>query len=285
MLPRACAALVEKHGGRIITSAPVSEILVDGGQAVGVRTEDGRVVRARRAVLSTIHAALLPRVLPEGSLPSEVVTSASRWRAGLTLFAVHLALRVTARFKIGSEASPAVAGAMGTSVGLAEQIAQHDAGRVYPDDPWILVVNPCVVDPGRAPGEMSVMKVLSVAPRDLSGASWELEKPRFQKALLERVFRHTTLDEDDLLAVVSESPLDLEARNPHNYLGSCHGGELLPERSGTGRPFKGWSGYRMPIPGLYQTGATTHPGGSVSGRPGRNAAHVMLADLGFHERD
>jgi phytoene dehydrogenase-like protein len=36
----------------------------------------------------------------------------------------------------------------------------------------------------------------------------------------------------------------------------------------------------MPIPGLYQTGATTHPGGSVSGAPGRNAAMVMLRDLG-----
>jgi phytoene dehydrogenase-like protein len=36
----------------------------------------------------------------------------------------------------------------------------------------------------------------------------------------------------------------------------------------------------MPIPGLYQTGATTHPGGSVTGGPGRNAAIVMLEDLG-----
>jgi hypothetical protein len=37
----------------------------------------------------------------------------------------------------------------------------------------------------------------------------------------------------------------------------------------------------MPIPGLYQTGATTHPGGSVTGFPGRNAAIVMLQDFGI----
>jgi phytoene dehydrogenase-like protein len=36
----------------------------------------------------------------------------------------------------------------------------------------------------------------------------------------------------------------------------------------------------MPIPGLYQTGATTYPGASVSGGPGRNAATVMLKDFG-----
>jgi hypothetical protein len=36
----------------------------------------------------------------------------------------------------------------------------------------------------------------------------------------------------------------------------------------------------MPIAGLYQTGSTTHPGGSISGGPGRNAAVVMLKDFG-----
>jgi phytoene dehydrogenase-like protein len=36
----------------------------------------------------------------------------------------------------------------------------------------------------------------------------------------------------------------------------------------------------MPIPGLYQTGGSTHPGGSITGAPGRNAAMVLLADLG-----
>jgi hypothetical protein len=41
----------------------------------------------------------------------------------------------------------------------------------------------------------------------------------------------------------------------------------------------------MPIPGLYQTGGTTHPGGSVTGGPGRNAAMVMLTDLGRDPND
>ncbi len=50
--------------------------------------------------------------------------------------------------------------------------------------------------------------------------------------------------------------------------------------SGALRPAPGWAQHRMPIPGLYQTGGTTHPGGSVTGGPGRNAAIVMLTDLG-----
>ena len=57
--------------------------------------------------------------------------------------------------------------------------------------------------------------------------------------------------------------------------------QLPRGRDGT---FAGWRDapharmgeHRMPIPGLYQTGATTFPGGSVTGAPGRNAATVML---------
>jgi phytoene dehydrogenase-like protein len=45
------------------------------------------------------------------------------------------------------------------------------------------------------------------------------------------------------------------------------------------RPATGWAQHRVPIPGLYQTGGTTHPGGSVTGGPGRNGAMVMLSDL------
>jgi phytoene dehydrogenase-like protein len=43
----------------------------------------------------------------------------------------------------------------------------------------------------------------------------------------------------------------------------------------------GWDSYLTSVAGLYLTGATTHPGGSVSGRPGRNAARAVLIDLGM----
>jgi phytoene dehydrogenase-like protein len=39
------------------------------------------------------------------------------------------------------------------------------------------------------------------------------------------------------------------------------------------------------VPGLYQTGASTHGGASVTGAPGRNCAEVLLADLGLRLAD
>ena len=89
------------------------------------------------------------------------------------------------------------------------------------------------------------------------------------------------LTNDVILAAVAKSPLDLERFNAHNWHGSCHGGDMDPSQSGTNRPVPGWAQHRLPLQGLYQTGATTHPGGSVSGGPGRNAAMVMLKDLGL----
>jgi phytoene dehydrogenase-like protein len=44
------------------------------------------------------------------------------------------------------------------------------------------------------------------------------------------------------------------------------------------RPVPGWSDYRTPIKGLYLCGAAAHPGGGVTGAPGRNAALEMLRD-------
>ncbi len=45
------------------------------------------------------------------------------------------------------------------------------------------------------------------------------------------------------------------------------------------RPVPGWSQYRTPVGGLYLCGAGAHPGGGVTGAPGRNAARQILKDL------
>lgn len=280
MLPSALARSIEDHGGTIVTGSPVTEIVVENGRATGVVTEGGTFYGAARAVLSTIHVAKLPEVLPPGALPRDFVDGVAGWKPGLRLFAVHLALPKVPAFRRGEGWLRSTAGALGSADGLVAQIAAHNEGRTYDLDPWILVVNSCVVDPDRAPGGGATLKLLTIAPRELEGAEWSTERDRFGGALVERVASAMDFEPGDALAVLAECALDLEERNPHNYLGSCHGGELSPEQSGMNRPLPGWSQYRMPVEGLYQTGATTHPGGSVSGRPGRNAARVMLADLG-----
>ena len=72
------------------------------------------------------------------------------------------------------------------------------------------------------------------------------------------------------------TPLDLE-RRVGLTAGNIHHLDMVPSQLFGSRPLPGWSDYRTPIDGLWLCGAGTHPGGEVSGMPGHNAAHALLA--------
>ena len=149
--------------------------------------------------------------------------------------------------------------------------------------PWLLVATPTLVDPDRAPEGHHTVKLLSPQTLDLPDgyADWEERKEDLARRQLEHVRRFIpNLSEEHILARYVKSPLDIERGNPHMINGAFHGGDRSYAFTGPNRPVPGWSGHRMPIPGLYQTGGTTSVGGSITGVPGRNAAMVMLHDLG-----
>ena len=146
-----------------------------------------------------------------------------------------------------------------------------------------LAITPTVIDASRAPAGKHTFKLISFLPYDLTEGPkhWDQVKDQVADRLFESLAPLTTnLSERIVLARKVSSPLDMERRNPANWRGSCHGGASTPEQSGYFRPVEGSSSYRMPVEALYQTGACTHPGGSVSGLPGRNCARVLLQDLG-----
>ncbi|MCU1546885.1 MAG: dependent oxidoreductase [Homoserinimonas sp.] len=276
-LPAALAQHIRDHGGQVLTNAKVASMIVEDGQCVGVRTSDGRTFAARRAVVASSHLVELPSMLE--STPTPLLdAAASAWRPGLALFAVHLALKAEISYRTPAGALSAVAGGLGTPEGLRRQVAKAYVGETESDDPWILVVSSTIVDPARAPG--SVLKFLTIAPSTLNGAAWtDQDAQLYSTQLLNLVRKHVDgLDDDSILFLRAESPRSLAAHNLSNIGGSCHGGEFaLPG----GEVISGWLDYRTEVAGLYLTGSTSHPGGSVSGRPGRNTARVLLEDLGI----
>ncbi|MCW2739751.1 MAG: dependent oxidoreductase [Blastococcus sp.] len=279
-LPLALVRQIESCGGRVVCSSPVERIDVSGGRATGVRTADGRSVTARRAVVSSAHLARLADLLSGGPVPSDLAEARDRWRPGLTVFAVHAALRGDLSFPTPAGPIPAVAAGLGSADGTVAQLDAFYRGEADARDPWLLVVNQTVVDPQRAPDGGGTFKILTVAPYERAdGRSWAETKDDYAADLLALVrARAGGLDEGDLLAVRAESPVDVTQHNVANLGGSCHGGEFL---LADGSVIPGWPSYRTSVPGLFVTGATTHPGGSVSGRPGRNAARTVLTDLGL----
>jgi phytoene dehydrogenase-like protein len=151
------------------------------------------------------------------------------------------------------------------------------------EDPAMQIICCSIADPTRAPAGMHTMKIIGWQPYELKEGPehWDKIKREVSDAYLKYLLRYApNLTDDKILARFVESPLDLERMNPHFWHGSAHAGAQSASQVGPMRPMPGWAQHRMPIPGLYQTGATTHPGGSVTGGPGRNAATVMLKDFG-----
>jgi len=283
-LPGALCRLLEEHGATLLPDRRVTSLVVEGGRCAGVETADGDRFLARRAVLSTIHVKHLVEMAPADAWGEPFVEGVAEWRAGVSMFVTHYATTEPPLYQgtdgpiaaVASGTAPSVDAMLGKSV-------QFSRGRIEIDEPDLLIVCPTVADPGRAPDGHHTLKVIGFQPYELADGpeAWEEHKEEVSAANLAYLRRFApNLTDDKILAGLVKSPVDLEELNPHNWHGSCHGGDMSPAQSGPLRPVAGWAQHRMPIAGLYQTGSTTHPGASVSGAPGRNAAWVMLQDMG-----
>lgn len=284
-LPDALCRVIEANGGSILPGRRVERLILEEGRCVGVIDDTGAAHRAAKAVLSTIHIKHLIEMAPEEAWGDEFVSGVGEWRAGVSMCPTHYAMTEAPEFDTADGKIRPLAAGVPVSVERMLRI-DHDflTGSVALDEPPLLVLCPTVADPGRAPEGKHTLKVVGFQPYELAGGPerWDEIKDEVADAHFAHLRSYTTnLTEDMVLARTVKSPLDLERMNAHNWHGSCHGGDQDLAQSGSLRPVPGWAQHRMPIPGLYQTGATTHPGASVSAGPGRNAAWIILDDLGI----
>lgn len=283
-LPLALGRIVTDQGGVILTNKPVQQLIVENGRCVGVETADGEQYRARHAVVSTIHIKNLVKMAPEALWGDQFLYGVETYKAGRGMFVAHYATTEPPRFTVEGGVVESVGAGVAQS---PEDQLHHDwyfrHGAISDERPTLLVLTPSVADSSRAPAGKHLIKVITFHPYELRQGPeyWDTVKEQVAEFNLAELRRYApNLTNETILATEIYSPLDLERHNASNWHGSCHGGDQDPSQSGALRPVPGFAQHRMPIPGLYQTGATTHPGGSVTGGPGRNAAQVILSDLG-----
>jgi phytoene dehydrogenase-like protein len=292
-LVSALTRYLEDHGGTVRCGERVTRLLLDGadgaggGRCVGVETADGRQYRAAKAVLSTIHVTQLRDMAPAASWPEEFHYSVDTYDVGIPGFGVYLATSAPPVFlsNDGGRHTAVSAGTAGWPEDIIRAGQDLRAGRFITDVPWLLVATPTLADPSRAPQGKHTVKLLSQQVYELPGPpgmpGWDAVKQEHAARQLDHLRRFAPEFTDDVIdALLVKAPADYEQLNPHMVHGAFHGGDRGVAQSGALRPAPGWASHRMPIPGLYQTGATTHPGGSITGAPGRNAAIVLLRDLG-----
>ncbi|NND50438.1 MAG: NAD(P)/FAD-dependent oxidoreductase [Rhizobiales bacterium] len=275
------ANVVRAKGGSVITGAEVTRIISENGRAAGVATSDGATYRASRAIVSAMHFTQLPGVLPN-ALPAPFIERTQTWRGGPSLLVVHLAVEENTRARTSSGPVGAVLTGQSTVEGVKRNLIDLANGQLTTEEPWMFTACSTWIDPTRAPDGKGVVKVIGMVPYALQGdaANWDAAKDDHADVLLEeysRLVDNYTPGAELGRAVFS--PLDIERTNNAFYRGGPQGGDFLPDQVGTFRPAPGWADYRLPLPGLYQTGSSAHPGGTVSGWPGRHAARAVLEDL------
>lgn len=277
-LPRALESRITAGGGAVRTSARVTKVVVRGGRAAGVRTEDGGVVRARRAVLADVSAPSLYRDLVGlQHLPARVARDLARFQWDFSTVKVNWALDQPVPWT-AKDARSAGTVHVGVGVdGFVDFAADLSVGRV-PRRPFSLFGQMTTTDPTRSPAGTESAWAYTHVPH---GIDWT------EGALDEHVGRVEASIEaaapgfrDRVVARFVQSPADLERADANLGLGAVNGGTaalhqqlFLRPTPGTGRP-------ETPVPGLYLASAAAHPGGGVHGACGWNAARAALGGAG-----
>ncbi|KPP83909.1 MAG: beta-carotene ketolase CrtO [Rhodobacteraceae bacterium HLUCCA08] len=284
-LTDALVGYLTDKGAEIECGAHIDRLIVEGGRCVGVVTRDGREHRATAGVVSTIHVKHLLDMAPAELWPEEFRYGVDTYNVGVPFFASYLATTAPPVFETPNGPVTAVsAGFAGWFEDLVRSGQDIYNGTLSEEINWLLVATPSLADPSRAPAGHHTVKVLTHTIHDLPGAGpagWAARKEAFADRLIDTIRRFCPGFTDEvILARLTKSPVDIAAANPHMIDGAPHGGDRSITYAGDQRPTPGWAAHRMPIPGLWQTGGTTHPGGSITGYPGRNAAMVVLSDMG-----
>jgi phytoene dehydrogenase-like protein len=139
-----------------------------------------------------------------------------------------------------------------------------------------------LMDPTRAPKGKHTFYLYSYAPYELEGdaSKWHEKKHEVEEGLLATVRKHTTnMGPENIIAIDTETPLDLEERNPAMIRGDfCHLGMTLSQEMGN-RYLPGWN-YKTPVKNFWMCGPSTHPGIGVTGG-GRAAVQAIMDDFGI----
>ncbi len=288
-ITQAMAKSAAAHGAEIRLSAPVKEILIEKGKAVGAVTEDGKVFRGR-AIVSNLNPKLLYlKLIDADALPADFRHRMTKWRNGSGTFRMNVALSELPDFKClpGKElAEHHTAGIiMAPNLRYMEQAYFDARTHGWSKQPIVELVISSTLDDTLAPKGQHVASLFCqhVAPELPDGKSWDDHREAVADLMIETVNGFAPNFKASVLGRQIMSPLDLE-RTFGLIGGDIFHGALDLGQIFSARPALGNADYRGPIPGLYMCGSGTHPGGGVTGAPGHNAAREIIKDLGRKRR-
>jgi len=278
-----CAA----RGVDIRTGAAVARVIVKAGRACGVELESGEVVEAKRVVANVNPKLLFERLVDASHVDADFRARMAAYRCGSGTFRMNVALDRLPDFACLPGAEAATHHASGIviapSLRYMEQAYFDAKTSGWSRAPIVEMLIPSLVDDSLAPPGMHVASLFcqhvhpdlgSVRP----GATWDGARDEVANLMIRTVDAMAPGFAASVVGRRALAPLDLE-REFGLVGGDIFHGALGLDQLFATRPVLGAANYRMPVKGLYLCGAGAHPGGGVTGIPGRNAAREILRDL------
>jgi phytoene dehydrogenase-like protein len=270
-----------EQGVVIRTETEVERILVDGSRATGVRLADGEELFAPTIVSNADPKRTFLKLVDEGDLDASFrarIEGLSTKAACLKFHAV-LNERLDLSPYLGPDHDPRYS----TYVTLAPDgfetyrraWQQSQAGEI-PGEPVCHIQVPTAYDTTLTDGDGEIVSIWTLyAPSRPAAGGWE----ELREQTGERLIDHVATFVPNFRSAMREwelfTPLDIEERVGITD-GCIRHIDMIPGQLYGDRPLPG-RGYSTPIDGLWLCGVGTHPGGEVTGAPGHNAAHAILA--------
>jgi phytoene dehydrogenase-like protein len=284
----ALARAAASHGATIVTDAPVDSVLTRFGRTRGVVLKDGTEFRAKVVVSSLDPKRTFLELVERKQLPGRLVSDIERFNIRGSSGKVNLALDALPDFTClkkprGSDSplrmQAALKGAVSISPSMDHMEQAYDDAKYgrFSRRPYIDIIFPSAIDPGMAPPGKHVMSCfVQYAPYELAEGEWDDERREaFGDAVIETLSEFAPNLKEVIVGRQVQSPKDIE-KTTGLTMGNIFAGELSLSQLMFLRPAAGWAKYRTPIRGYFQCGSGTHPGGGITGAPGKLAAMEIL---------
>jgi len=255
-------------------SQALADALVTRLESLGGTIETGRRVRSldELPAAGAVLLDLTPRqllVVAGERLPRRLARRLEHWRYGPAVFKVDWALDAPVPW---SDPALAEAGTVHLGGSAAAIVASERAvadGRVSAE-PFVLVVQPTVADPSRAPAGRHTLWAYLHVPNGWDGDATELIERRIEA--------HAPGFRERVLARHAMGPAALEAWDA-NLVGGDIGGGSADWRQFVARPRLAVRPWELPGTNLYLASASALPGGGLHGMSGWLAAESALRRL------
>ena len=271
----------ENKGVEISTNSSVEKIIIENNKAKGVILEDGSKILSDRVVSNLNPKLLFQRLVSENDVDPEYLRKILNYKCGSGTFRMNVALSELPDFKClpGKDISEHHK----SGIVIAPSLSYMD--QAYTDakqfgwsrNPIVEMLIPSTVDSSLAPEGKHVASLFcqQFAPKLPENKSWHDEKENAANTIIETVNSFAPNFKESILGKSILSPLDLEEK-----LGLLGGdimhGVMSLDQMWAARPVFNYGDYKTPVKNLFLCGSGTHPGGGVTGLPGKNSSREIL---------